>query len=183
MNHFSFILFLILGIVVPNFGDEVSDKPEIETIELKINQKRIIEEFHSNLYHADLERVRFNLEMFPELANISSEDGFCPIIFALHNAHAHDRTKQLLGSLYLNDADFNCVSKKTDKIPFDFNPLAYVLYQAPFLDETIPYLLKYGADPNHPSVMNLIEHYGIDISMSWTQIKKLESFKKFKGLL
>ena len=129
-----------------------------------------IENFHEHLFLGNIEKVKFYLREFPNIIKYKNKDGFCPVTSSIYFAFSHEEAHELLNLLYEAKADFNCLSKMNSQTPFDMTPLAYCIYQEPYLDNFIDDLIKFGADPNHPTVRDVI-NFNKNIIGKYTSIE------------
>lgn len=119
---------------------------------LRIPSEEDIKKFFEYLYKGDVMNTEKSLSLMPILAQTYYLD--CPpVIIVLRGNNSHNSLK-ILKLLHQYGADFNG-SKKTNSPAsfFEHTPLSYAIALGKTGEHFIDYLLSYGADARHPSVI------------------------------
>jgi hypothetical protein len=116
------------------------------------NEGDLTAKFEKSLISGSTKKMEQLLIAHPDFVNLPLKNGLGTVITAIQSHFKNDAGIESLAVLKKHNADFNFVAPKINEMPFAMTPLAYCLWQAPYLNQLVDALIGHGADLNHESV-------------------------------
>lgn len=114
----------------------------------------LTKQFWEAILYGELKTLQLCIDQDRDLVNTCSKEGFPPIASIFYKC---DNYPEVIKLLLSHGANVDPIICKRGDMPLDMTPLAYFIWQTPYLDRGTKILLEHGANIHHPSVTQVIE--------------------------